>query len=286
MLGACAVLVSGAVLGTACSNIADTTQLSTDDVPGNTAVPTTAMQTAQLPTTTTTTVPSLQNAAAGTTQLSSTLGTLVGQFAANPALVDQLDGVDLAGLAGLVGLDLGSLQQLGLGVPDIQQLGLAVLSSSPELLGQLAGGAIDTETLIGLLTGSVDLNAIAGGAVGALVQALIGSITGLKVVVSPELTIELSELLGEIDPNGLGPVAANPEYASLLALLTSAIINANPLLTQQLLESPLLDPNLAVLLVQLQNLSASLGDAAQTALLQALNQLFPGLLPTLGIPVP
>ena len=285
MLGACAVLLSGAVLSTACSKVADTTQLSTDEVPENTAVPTTAMQTAQLPTTTTT-VATLQNAGAAPTDLTSTLGLLVGQFASDPALVGQLDGLDLAALAGLVGLDLGSLQQLGLGVPDIQQLGLAVLSSSPDLLASLLGGPIDTETLIGLLTGSLDLNEIADGAVGALVQALLGSITGLRIVVSPELTIELSDLLDELDPDGLGPVAANPEYASLLALLTSAIINANPLLTQQLLDSPLLDPNLAVLLVQLQNLSASLGDAAQTALLQALNQLFPGLLQSLGIPVP
>jgi len=279
------VVLSGAVLGSACSNIADTTQLSAEDLPENTAVPTTAMQTAQLPTTTTTSAP-LQAAVATPTDLTSTLGLLVGQLAANPALVGQLSTLDLGGLAALAGIDLGSLQQLGLSLPDIQRLGLTVLSSTPGLQSNLATGSVDAATLVGLLSGSVDLNSIADGAVGALVQALIGSITGLRVVVSPKLTIQLSDLLEEIDPNGLGPAAANPEYASLLALLTSAIINANPLLTEQLLASPLLDPDLGVLLVQLQALSASLGDAAQTALLQALNGLFPGLLPSLGIPVP
>lgn len=287
-LSACAVLVSGAIVGSACSNVADTTQLSADEFPDNTAVPTTVMQTGELPTTTTTTtVATLQRAAAtNPTDLTGTLGVLVSQFAANPALVTQLSTLDLGGLAGLLGIDLASLQQLGLSIPDFQQLGLTVLGSSPELQASLAGGPIDTATLVGLLSGSVDLNAIAGGAVATLVQALIGSITGLKVVVSPQLTVELSDLLQELDPNGLGPVAANPANASLLALLTSAIISANPLFAQQLLSSPLLDPALASLLAQLQDLSASLGDAATVALLQALNQFFPGLLQNLGIPSP
>lgn len=287
ILGACAVLVTLAFAASACSRVADTTTLSADEQSNNNAVPTTAMLRAELPsTTTTTTIPATLNAAAATPAgLNATLSSIVGQFAANPAILQQLNGLDLAGLAGLLNLDLGSVQQLGLSIPDLQNLAVTVAASPADLIANLVGGTtgeIDPATLIGLLAGSLDLNAIAGTAAGALVQALIASISNLSVTISPELTVQLSDLLENIDPDGLGQFAATPANAALLALLTSAIINSNPLLTQQLLDSPILDPLLQGLLVQLQSLGASLGDAATVALLQALNDLIPGGIP--GLP--
>jgi hypothetical protein len=282
------VLVTAALAASACSKVSDTTQLSADQMETNTVVPTTAMSVGQLPTTTTTVVaPVAASTPITPTGLTSTLSALVGQFALNPSLAGQLSGLDLAGLASLVNIDLGAIQGLGLTLPQIQQLALGVAADPTALLPQLAAGEIDPNSLLALLAGSIDLSSLAAGAAGALVGALVDSITGMEISISPDLNIELSEILKNIDPDGLGEFAATPANASLLALVTSAIINSNPLLTQQLLENPILDPALRELLVQLQGLGASLGDAAMVALLQALNDLFPGIIPEdvlLGLP--
>ena len=280
----CSVLVVTAMGASACSQVADTTQLSADDVQTNTVVPTTAMSIGQLPssTTTSTTVPTATPVLAPT-GLTSTLSALVGRFAADPTLAGQLAGLDLAGLAGLVNIDLGSIAGLGLTVPQIQQIAGTVAANPAALLGQLQVGELDPNALLAILAGSLDLTTLATGATAGLIAALLEAISDVKISVSPELTIELSELLKDIDPDGLGEFAATPTNASLLALITSAVISSNPLLTQQLLENPLLDPALQALLVQLQSLGASLGDAAKIALLQALNELIPGGLPG-GLP--
>ena len=65
----------------------------------------------------------------------------------------------------------------------------------------------------------------------------------------------------------------------VLALLFSAVINSNPLLAQQLLDNPNLDPALRPILEQLAALGESLGSAASAALIDAINKLFPGLIP-------
>ena len=55
------------------------------------------------------------------------------------------------------------------------------------------------------------------------------------------------------------------------------ILSANPLLTEQLLDNPLLDPKLKNLLSDLGELNASLGETASSAILAALQAIFPGL---------
>jgi len=127
---------------------------------------------------------------------------------------------------------------------------------------------------------SVDLNGLATGAVGSLVQGLLSSIGGLKFVISPEVTVNLQELLDQFDSAGLTPIFANPGNAGILALLFSAVINSNPLLNEQLLNNPDLNPALRPILEQLANLGDSLGAAAQAALLEAIKTLFPGLIPS------
>lgn len=288
MVAAVAVVVSVAIAGSACSRSSDTTQLSADGSGNRSTTSTTsAIRTQQTTTSTAPVAPVVNTVAPRSMDLTSTLGTLVNQFAIDPSLLGQLNGLDLSSLAGLIGVDLASIEQLGLAIPDIAQIGQAVAASPPDLLAGLiaSGGAgeFDPTVLIGLLAGSVDIDTLTSGAIGALVQALVASIADFKVVISPELTIELSEVLKSIDPEGLGSFAATPSNASLLALLTSAIIGSNPLLTEQLMDNPLLDPDLRNLLVQLQQLGATLGDTATIALLQALNNLIPGGIPG-GLP--
>ncbi len=198
-------------------------------------------------------------------------------------LLAQLEGspsgepVDPAIIAGVLGIDLGAIQQLGLSLPELTQVGAAVAAQPPAQRQQLAAAPIDPAVLVALLAGSGDPAELGSGAIGALINGLLASLSDLRLTVSPELTVNLGELLGELDPDGLGPVVADEANAAVFALLLSAFIGANPVLTEQLLENPLLEPGLQVLLGQLRDLNASLGDAAREALLRALRQLLPGL---------
>lgn len=287
-----AMMTVVAIIGTtgACSTSRDTEQVAATDYPKNTVVPSTSVVVGSVPTTTS--VPGLELTSVSTTQ--DTLTSLLGQFASNPSLVNQIAGLasggapDLAAIAQLVGIDPSAIAGLGLTVEQISSLGQTV-SGSPDLIkSQLAaiapGIGLDPSVLIGLLTSSLDMDSLANGAIGALVQVLLRAVTGIKIEVTPQLTIQLSELMDNLDPDGLGNFAADPSNASLLALITSAVISANPLLTTQLLANPLLDPSLKDLLVQLQALSTNLSDVAKAALLLAISKVFPGLIPEGSIP--
>ena len=276
-----AVLLTVTLAASACSKSADTMQVSAQDVSGDAALPTSTMLRAAA--VTTTALPADSGSASNSSiaalgSAQATLAAILGQISANPQILTNVSTLDPAGLAQLFNLDLGSLQQLGLTGPQIQQLGQAALSSPESVQTAISTGTIDPAALLGLLLGSVDINSLATGAVGALVQGLLASIADLRVVISPELTVDLQELFNQIDANG-DPILANPDNAGLLALLFSAVINSNPLLAQQLLDNPNLDPALRPILEQLAALGESLGSAASAALIEAINKLFPGLIP-------
>ena len=289
ILGPFVALLVVAIAASACSRTADTSQISTQNLPNNAALPTSTMLQAAA---VTSSVPSVSpglasapNNAAPVTGPPGTFATILSQISANPQLLSQIStldntALDNTALAGLFSLNPASLQQLGLSGTQIGQVGQAVLSSPQAVRDSLATGSIDPATLIGLLLKSVDLNGLATGAVGSLVQGLLSSIGGLKFVISPEVTVNLQELLDQFDSAGLTPIFANPGNAGILALLFSAVINSNPLLNEQLLNNPDLNPALRPILEQLANLGDSLGAAAQAALLEAIKTLFPGLIPS------
>jgi hypothetical protein len=276
------VVLVVAVASTACSRSADTTAVDAVEPARDPSAPTSSIVRSELPTTTT--APSGASSAfagggLGGADLTGTLTGVLGQFVANPGLVDQLGGLDAIGVANLLGLDLSVLQQLDLSPAQIEQLARAALSSEAPVQQQLLSGSIDPAVLLGLLGNGLDLNTLTSGAVSTIVQGLLGSIGGLSLVVSPELSVNLGELLGELDLEGLEPLAVNPANASIIALVTSAWLGSNPLLAQQLLSSPLLDPVLKELLQQLSELSESIGETARQALLEALYELIPALDP-------
>jgi hypothetical protein len=271
-----------AVTAGACSRSADTTAVDAVDLPSGQAAPTSTIMRsdpsddgADAPATS---APSSQLASAGTDP-TAVLTQLLGQFAADPALLAQLSQLDAVGIANLLGIDLSAIQDLGLTPVQLTQLAQGVAVSAPSVQQQLVTGAPDPAVLLGLLAGSLDLESLTDGTIATIVQGLLAAVTGLRIVVSPELTVDLGELLADLDPEGLGPLAANPANAALLALITSAWIGSNPLLAQQLLANPQLDPALRTLLQQLQELSGSIGDTARTALLEALYALIPALDP-------
>ncbi len=273
----------------ACSTSNDTQQIAATKNPQNTVVPSTSIVVGTVPTTTT--IPELELSSVPATQ--DTLSALLSQFAIDPALLSQISALaggtpDLASIAQLLGIDLSAIENLGLTAQQIMSLGDTVVASPDVLQHQLAkatsGLAIDPAMLVGLLTSSLDMDTLAQGAIGALIQAITKSLGEVSLEITPQLTIQLSELFEQIDPEGLGMFASDPANASLMALITSAVISANPLLAEQLLNNPLLDPALKGLLVQLQDLSTSLSDAAKVALFIAINELFPGLIPQSAIP--
>lgn len=279
-----AVVVSLVATLTSCSKSYDTTQLKTVDAKERSSASTTSIVVATIPTTTVAAVDPGQSVAASPAGIQSTLSQLVSSFASDPQLIAQIQGFasgDLSSIAKLFGLDLSAINDLGMTVSQIESLGQTVVNSAPAVLNQLLAGtgtgSIDAGTLVGLLSGSVDINGIAQGAVAALVQMLSNTLIKTEIKISPEITIYLDQLLKEIDPNGLGKISADPTNASFIALITSVILGANPLLAQQLLDNPLLDPKLKSLLDDLGSLNANLGETASAAILAALKALFPGL---------
>lgn len=281
-LSVIAVFVVTAVTAGACATSADTTSVEDIEVSSDQAAPTsTIVRTDRGATETTTTevVRASELANAGTDP-TAVLTSLLGQFAANPDLVAQLTQLDAVGIANLLGVDLAALQQLGLTPDQIAALAQGVVASTPDVRADLLSGVPDPAVLLGLLAGSLDLGSLADGTIATLVQGLIGAVTGTRIVISPELSVDLGELLGDLDPETLGPIVANPSNASLLALLTSVWLGSNPLFTRQLLANPQLDPALRSLLSELQKVSDSIGETARTALLEALYALIPALDPT------
>lgn len=279
-LSALAAATALAVTAGACSTSADTTAVDVESVDADQAAPTSTIVRTPSSTTTSTTTVVRAATAATSTDPAAVLTSLLAQVAADPALLAQLGQLDAVGIANLTGIDLGSLQLLGLTPDQITSLAQGVVASAPDVQQQLASGVPDPAVLLGLLAGSLDAASLADGTIATIVQALIGAISGTRITVSPEVSFDLGELLGDIDPEQLGPIVANPSNASLLALLTSAWLGSNPLFTQQLLANPQLDPSLRELLSELQKVSDSIGETARTALLEALYALIPALDPT------
>jgi hypothetical protein len=279
-LSALAAATALAVTAGACSTSADTTAVDVESVDADQAAPTSTIVRTPSSTTTSTTTVVRAATAATSTDPTAVLTSLLAQVAADPALLAQLGQLDAVGIANLTGIDLGSLQLLGLTPDQITSLAQGVVASAPDVQQQLASGVPDPAVLLGLLAGSLDAASLADGTIATIVQALIGAISGTRITVSPEVSFDLGELLGDIDPEQLGPIVANPSNASLLALLTSAWLGSNPLFTQQLLANPQLDPSLREVLSELQKVSDSIGETARTALLEALYALIPALDPT------
>jgi hypothetical protein len=280
-LSVIAMVAALAVTGGACATSADTTAVDQIEVSADQAAPTSTIVRTEKAggDATTTSIARSSQVANAATDPTGVLASLLGQIAADPALVAQLAELDAVGIANLLGVDLSALQQLGLTPDQISALAQGVAGSTPAVQLELLSGAPDPGVLLGLLAGSLDLESLTDGTIAALVQGLLAAITGTEIVVSPQLTVDLGELLGDLDPDQLRPVVANPANASLLALLTSVWLGSNPLFTQQLLADPQLDPALRSLLTQLQALSDSIEETARNALLEALFGLFPALDP-------
>lgn len=275
------VVAMGLVAG-ACSQQSDFSVGESIEAPDDVAASTTSIVRRDV--TTTTAAPTTSQVApdpAPTTGADpvSALAAIARGVALDPSLVAALSGADLNGIASLLALDPASLGGLGLDPAQIASFAGSVAASPPPVQDQLALPAPDPAVLLGLLAGSVDPGSIANGSAALVAQALASAIDAVALQVSPELTINLGEVLEEIDPNAFSQFSANQDNAALLALFTSAILEANPLLTQQLLANEALDPVLREILVQLQGLSNTLGDVALAALIDAVSRLFPGLVP-------
>lgn len=286
-----AVVAITALMATtaACSTSRDTQQIGATANPKNKISPSTSIVVGSVPTTST--IPKLDPNSVPAAE--DTLTALLSQFAIDPALLSQISALangtpDLDSVARLLGIDLGAIQDLGLTVEQVMSLGETAMASPNLVKDQLVqagtGGAVDPAVLVGLLGSSLDLNTLAQGTVGSLVQALTQALGEMRLEITPGLSDQLNQLFQAIDPEGLGKISTDPANSSLLALIASAVLTANPTLTQELVSNPLLDPTLKSLLGQLQSLGGSLSDAAMAALVMAISQLVPGLIPPGAIP--
>ena len=267
-------------IASGCTQTADTTTVDVVDLPEGQAAPTSTIMEAER--TTTTTAPPRPRPAGVATDPTAALTQILIQLASDPAVaaqLAQLQQLDAAGIAQLLGIDLSALQGLGLTPEQLAQLAQGVTVSPPPVQQDLVGGNPDAAVLLGLLAGSLDLESLANGTLATIVSDLLATTTGAAVDVDPRLSADLGQLLAAVDPEGLGPLAANPANAELIALLTSVWIGADPQLAQQLESNPVLAGPVGDLLDQLQQLNDSLSPAARAALLAALSQLAPNLTP-------
>ncbi len=275
---ASAVVVASIASG--CTQTADTTTVDVVDLPEGQAAPTSTIMEAER-TTTTTVAPSTRSVGAATDPTAALTQLLV-QLASDPAVaaqLAQLQQLDAAGVAELLGIDAAALANVGLTPAQLEQLARGVAVSPPPVQQDLAGGNPDAAVLLGLLAGSLDLESLANGTLATIVADLLATTTGATVEVDPRLSADLGQLLAAVDPEGLGPLAANPANAELLSLITSAWIGSDSQLAQQLRSSPVVVGPVRELLDQLLALNASLNGAARAALLTALYQLAPDLAP-------
>jgi hypothetical protein len=275
---ASAVVVASIASG--CTQTADTTTVDVVELPEGQAAPTSTIMEAER-TTTTTVAPSTRSVGAATDPTAALTQLLV-QLASDPAVaaqLAQLQQLDAAGVAELLGIDAAALADLGLTPAQLEQLARGVAVSPPPVQQDLAGGNPDAAVLLGLLAGSLDLESLANGTLATIVADLLATTTGATVEVDPRLSADLGQLLAAVDPEGLGPLAANPANAELLSLITSVWIGSDSQLAQQLRSSPVVVGPVRELLDQLLALNASLNGAARAALLTALYQLAPDLAP-------
>lgn len=278
---ASAVVVASIASG--CTQTADTTTVDVVELPEGQAAPTSTIMEAER-TTTTTVAPSTRSGGAATDPTAALTQLLV-QLASDPAVaaqlaqLQQLQQLDAAGVAELLGIDAAALANVGLTPAQLEQLARGVAVSPPPVQQDLAGGNPDAAVLLGLLAGSLDLESLANGTLATIVADLLATTTGATVEVDPRLSADLGQLLAAVDPEGLGPLAANPANAELLSLITSVWIGSDPQLAQQLRSSPVVVGPVRELLDQLLALNASLNGAARAALLTALYQLAPDLAP-------
>lgn len=272
------IIVATAITAASCSKSADTTAVESTPGRRDASAPTSTLVRAS---STTTSPPTTAPVATPvSTDPTAALSTVVAALASDPTIaaqlqqLTQLSQLDPDQIAGVLGVDPSLLQQLQLGPAQLAQLAQGLAS-------QPAGQSVpsDPSALLGLLMGSLDAESLLNGTVATLVQALLSAISGTTIVVSPDITVDMGEVLGELDPDGIGPIVATPANASLLALLTSAWLSENPLFAEQFLADPTLDPELRSLLLRLQRLTETIGDSARESLLEALNELFPGLTP-------
>lgn len=267
-----AILVVGALTAVSCSKTADTTAVESTPARTRHVAPTTTIVMAA--TTTTTSAPPT-TAATVPADRTGALSAVVAAIAADPSVAAQLAQLDQARIASTLSVDPALLQLLQLSPAQLSQLAQGIAA------GQAAARAAESDpaALLALLMRSMDAESLLNGTIATIVQSLLAAISGTDIVVSPEITVDMGEVLGDLDPDGMGPIVANPSNASLLALLTSAWLSENPLFAEQFLADPALDPGLRSLLVNLQSLTATIGETAQTALIDALRKLFPALPP-------
>lgn len=299
-----AIAVFTAIAGTltGCSRSYDTTQVDASGAAERQAVPTTSIIMETIPPST---VAHLEPLATAPSDLQETLTRLVSGFAENPDLVSAVKTVndgDLASIAAMLDVDLGDLSSLGLSVADIASLGDTVLASLAEevqgidgagllsLLGDLGTGAagtpatLDPTTLIGLLARSVsvdvDVTRIAQSAIPQLIGALLTGLQGAQLIVTPEIVVQLDDVLAKLDPNALDDFTVTADNAPFIALVTSVILGNNPLLQRGITENPDLSPELRQLLKDLQKLNEELGEATSSSIYEALLKGFvPDLTP-------
>lgn len=279
----CALSVVAVPVLNACSESSDFAQVDKAAYERNVAMPTTSIVVSTLPPSTTTT--SQPDAGSPPATADAALMSIVGQFAADPgiiAAVGQLDALDAASLAPLLGLDPRTFEQLGLSLGQVQGLAALVAGSGlAGIAGSAAGaGASDAAPLRELVALATDLDARAIAAVNGLsrevVTGVVGAVSDAMDRVNPAVLALLAALLDHLDPTGLGALASSDQSTtSLLAVFAGAALRVNPALTPELHTRAAGDADLTLLVEQIDALGQTLDPREAGALAAVGSQMTP-----------
>lgn len=271
------------VAASACSTSSDfaEVQATEDDASGR--VPTTLIAREQLPSTTSTTLmPTTTTTVPGqlSPEVEAAVASIFSQLAANPDIISFVNTLQQGDLATLFNIDLSILDELELTGERIQNMGAVVVGLEPPSLEELILEQIDSAVLMQLITLADQINAQALAAVDGLSRDLITTVAELSAQVDAELQAAILGLLSQLDPEGLGLIAQDPELAAILPAATSilgifggAAIAAHPELKADLEAELAGDPASLALLEELAWLSTTIPPAIATLILSVGSQL-------------
>lgn len=280
MIGLVATCV---VAASACSSASDFAEVKATDDDASDRVPTTLIAREQLPPTTSTTLlPTTTTTVPGqlSPEVEAALASIFSQLASNPDIIALVDTMQRGDLASLFNIDLSILDELELTGERIQNMGAVVVGLEPPSLEELILQQIDPAVLMQLVTLADQVNAQALAAVDGLSRELITTVAELSAQVDAELQAAILALLSQLDPEGLGLIAQDPELAPILPAATSilgifggAALAAHPEIQAELEAELANDPASLALLQELASLSMSIPPSIAALILSVGSQL-------------
>ncbi|HPU38512.1 MAG TPA: hypothetical protein PLS63_02990 [Microthrixaceae bacterium] len=252
-----ATTVACAVLATSCAKAAHTSEVSADAPEGVSLQTSTTVAAGSK--TTVKGSSSTKTASAAKSDLAKTATELVQQLASDPAMLQQLTGLDLTQISALLGMNPTALGGLGISPDAIRSLASVIAGMNPNMLKQLASGsAIDPKLASTMLALAGQLDPASAAALKGLNPLGLASLLTTATKVDPKVAAAMGSVLQAVDPNGLGRLATDQTSLALLAVLFGVAMRVDPSQFSQLGNASAVSPEINSILTAISGLAAGL----------------------------